>query len=459
MFNKYHRLLMGVFFCLDIALTLLALALAGRWYGVSPDSYLAVALIWAVVFRAMPVYTSKRAAGLGVELRTVAEAVFVAWAALTACALLFDYASFPRELLLYFGALDLAILLLLHLGLRLILRWLRGLNYNLKHVLIVGAGPVGQKVAAALQERPYAGFAVFGYLDPDPMLQGCAVAGVPVLGGLAAARSIAQTMQVDDEVIITLPPGSYQEMVEVMRAIEDIPVYVRVVPDLYGVASIRPVIEDLWGIPMIGIRQPVVTGPAEVAKRAVDLAGSLLALVACAPLMGVIAVAIKVDSPGPVFYAQERVGENGRTFTMYKFRTMFAGSEALVDQVVDFERLDEPVFKVRDDPRVSRVGRWLRRTSLDELPQFVNVLRGEMSLVGPRPEETRLVQRYNSWHRKRLMMKPGITGPMQVGGRGDLPLHARVQLELDYINNYSLWRDLTILLKTIPAVIRGKGSY
>jgi lipopolysaccharide/colanic/teichoic acid biosynthesis glycosyltransferase len=157
--------------------------------------------------------------------------------------------------------------------------------------------------------------------------------------------------------------------------------------------------------------------------------------------MVVIAIAIKLDTRGPIFFSQDRVGENGRLFRVYKFRSMVDNAELRRHEVVDLDALSEPAF------------------SLDELPQFVNVLRGEMSLVGPRPEEAALVARYNDWQRRRLSVKPGMTGPMQINGRGDLTLAQRVALEVEYIEHYSLWRDVAILLKTLPAVLRGEGSY
>jgi lipopolysaccharide/colanic/teichoic acid biosynthesis glycosyltransferase/glycosyltransferase involved in cell wall biosynthesis len=195
-----------------------------------------------------------------------------------------------------------------------------------------------------------------------------------------------------------------------------------------------------------------------VGKRLLDIGGSLLGLGLTALLGPFIALAIRLDSAGPVIFKQERVGQDGRPFIVYKFRSMKAGAESELDSLLDLNELPQPAFKLKDDPRLTRIGRFLRRWSLDELPQFWNVLRGDMSLIGPRPEESRLVARYNDWHRRRLAVKPGITGPMQVNGRGDLPLDARVRLELDYIENYSLWRDLVILLQTIPAVLKGTGA-
>jgi lipopolysaccharide/colanic/teichoic acid biosynthesis glycosyltransferase len=171
------------------------------------------------------------------------------------------------------------------------------------------------------------------------------------------------------------------------------------------------------------------------------------------------AVAIKLDSPGPVFFWQVRVGENGRPFRIIKLRTMVADAEAKLENLVDLDALTEPAFKLKHDPRVTRVGRLLRRTSLDEAPQFYNVLRGDMSLVGPRPEEMRVVQRYRDDQRRRLAVKPGMTGPMQVSGRGDLAFTDRLQLELDYIEHYSLRRDVEILLRTFPAIFHGDGAH
>jgi len=208
-----------------------------------------------------------------------------------------------------------------------------------------------------------------------------------------------------------------------------------------------------------GDGQSLLSARQRATKRAMDVVGASIGLIVFAPFMPIIALAIKLDSKGPIFYGQERVGEEGKVFRMYKFRSMVDGAEEIVNSLVDMEKLPSPAFKIRHDPRVTRVGRILRRTSLDEIPQFWNVLRGEMSLVGPRPEEVRVVHLYSDWHRRRLAVKPGMTGPMQVDGRGDLPLDERVRLEIDYIEDYSLLKDVEMLLKTVPAVLLGRGAY
>lgn len=207
-----------------------------------------------------------------------------------------------------------------------------------------------------------------------------------------------------------------------------------------------------------GGRRAPISGPQRLIKRALDVVGSFLGLILAAPLLAALAAAIKFDSDGPVLFVQQRAGENGRPFSMIKLRTMVNGAEDMLPNLLDTASLPSPAFKRRDDPRVTRVGRFLRRTSLDELPQLWNVLKGEMSLVGPRPEELRVVRHYDDWHRQRLAVKPGLTGPMQVNGRADLDLDQRVELELDYIRHYTLWRDLGLLAKTVVAVVSGDGA-
>ncbi len=208
-----------------------------------------------------------------------------------------------------------------------------------------------------------------------------------------------------------------------------------------------------------GARQPVIPGWKRTVKRGVDVLGAVIGLMISIPFVAAAALAVKLDSPGPAFYVQQRVGENGRPFRIVKLRSMVCDADARLDELIDLSALEEPVFKIENDPRITRVGRLLRRTSLDEAPQFYNVLVGDMSLVGPRPEEAQIVALYADEQRRRLAVKPGMTGPMQVNGRGALPLSDRLRLEIDYIDNYSLKRDLTILLQTFPAIFKGDGAY
>lgn len=217
-----------------------------------------------------------------------------------------------------------------------------------------------------------------------------------------------------------------------------------------------------WGVirprPGMSGEESTIGGLNYLLKRLMDIAGGLIGLTAAVLLSPFIGIAIKVASPGPVVFKQQRIGQGGRPFTIYKFRSMRAGAQDQLADLVNINELPEPVFKLNDDPRVTPFGRVLRRWSLDELPQFWNVFIGEMSLVGPRPEEAQIVALYNDLQRRRLAVKPGITGPMQVDGRGDLPLNKRLELELNYIDNYSVWLDIRIIVLTIPAIIGGRGA-
>lgn len=232
-----------------------------------------------------------------------------------------------------------------------------------------------------------------------------------------------------------------------------------VVSPLRGRALPSLRISQVADLPLFEYNTWDVSRSTMLLKRVFDLTVASVALVVTAPLVPVVALAIKLDSRGPVFFSQRRAGLNGRPFRMYKFRTMRDGAVEALPGLVSFEALEEPVFKIQGDPRVTRVGRVLRRLSLDEIPQLVNVLRGEMSVVGPRPEQTELVGRYRPEHRFRLTVKPGISGPMQVFGRGELTFAERLAVELDYVENLSLARDIRILFQTFPAVARGTGAF
>jgi exopolysaccharide biosynthesis polyprenyl glycosylphosphotransferase len=229
--------------------------------------------------------------------------------------------------------------------------------------------------------------------------------------------------------------------------------------DLFATRIAARNVEDLDGIPLLSLE----TTPSDIvplaAKRAFDLVLSSAALLVLAPVFLVFAVAIRLESPGPVLFRQRRVGVNGREFMLYKFRSMYQDAEARLESLRARNEVSGPVFKIRDDPRVTRVGRFMRRTSIDELPQFWNVLRGEMSVVGPRPPLPAEVKQYQRWQVRRLSMKPGITCIWQVSGRSHISFERWMELDLQYIDNWSLWRDVKILARTIPAVLTGRGAH
>ena len=237
------------------------------------------------------------------------------------------------------------------------------------------------------------------------------------------------------------------------------PVKVWVIPDYFHLALHKAVVEEFAGIPMFDLRAPALNDFQRLVKRAFDLFVTILFSPFLLIIMSVIAIAIRLEGPGPILLRQQRVGENGRLFGMFKFRTMVPDAEKLRHLVEHFDEEGNFIHKSSDDPRVTRVGRFLRRTSLDEWPQFLNILRGEMSLVGPRPELPYLVEQYEPWQRTRFAVPQGLTGWWQVNGRSDKPMHLHTEDDLYYVKNYSLMLDIEILLKTIGVVLRGRGAY
>ena len=217
--------------------------------------------------------------------------------------------------------------------------------------------------------------------------------------------------------------------------------------------------EDFGGLPLISLRDPALNEVQRMVKRLFDLAIASITIFLLLPVLGIIALIIKLDSKGPIIFLQKRVGENGRLFNMFKFRSMVVGAENLQETVKVVDADGNAIYKKANDPRVTRFGRFIRRTSLDELPQLFNVLLGNMSLVGPRPELPMLVGKYDSWQHKRLAVPQGMTGWWQINGRSDKPLHLHTQEDIYYIQNYSLWMDIYILLKTPWVVVRGRGAY
>jgi exopolysaccharide biosynthesis polyprenyl glycosylphosphotransferase len=262
-----------------------------------------------------------------------------------------------------------------------------------------------------------------------------------------------------DEVIITLPWMYHRKIMGIVRECARWQVSARIVPDLFQMSLSKVDVDDLGGVPLIGVREVGFGRGALLIRRGIDIVGAIAGLVLGAPLLALIALAIRIDSPGPILFRQTRVGAGGKLFQIYKFRSMHEGAEAELERLRDLNEADGPIFKIQDDPRLTRVGRFLRRTSLDELPQLWNVLRGEMGLVGPRPPLPAEVSRYMEWHKKRLEVRPGMAGLWQVSGRSLLSFDEMVLLDIYYIENWSLWLDFKILLRTIPQVLFGDGAY
>ena len=455
----------------DLAITLLALftAIQARYwlhFGVQLTweevaqpwtIYILVALIWGVTFVLAQVYDTRRTA------RALDEAQVITWAVAVAClvfagVLYLTFREVPRRLFLYFVVADLVMLIGFRVALRAALRYAGRRDPLPRRVLIVGAGRLGRRVAEGVRAQNARGLILVGCVDSEVDWLNPDNPAAPLLGAIQSAPSLVKQHAVD-EVIVALPMRDHRVIESLVVALEDQPVRVRVVPDFLDLAMSRTTIEDFNGLPLVGLRDPAIDGFDRVVKRVFDLVISAITLLVTWPIMLVIAVAIKLDSPGPVVFVQARIGENGQPFRMFKFRSMVLDAEQLAPTMAGEDENGVLVHKVPDDPRITRLGRIIRRTSLDELPQLFNVLRGEMSLVGPRPELPRLVERYETWQRRRFAVPPGMTGWWQINGRSDHLMHLHTEDDLYYIQNYSPLLDLQILWRTVGVVVRGRGAF
>ncbi|WP_299285045.1 undecaprenyl-phosphate glucose phosphotransferase [Thermoflexus sp.] len=426
------------------------------------SAYIPFQIAWTVLllvtFRLDRVYPPQMGAPWLEEMYRVLNAV--AKSTLVLMAVVFFSQSLFYSRLMF---LEAALLVVWMLGaLRLlesrVERMLRRRGLGVVRALIVGAGDLGRAVMRAALARPELGYRIIGFVDDDPEKARTDIGPFRARGTLEDLPRVLREEAVD-EVIITLPLAFYDRIQEVVQHCEAHRVPVRIVPDPFQLTLSRLDVRDLDGIPLIGIREARFSPWQFRIKRAMDLILATVLLILAAPLMALIALAIRLDSPGPVIFRQVRVGKDGRLFTMYKFRTMRVGAEQEQERLRALNEASGPLFKIRNDPRVTRVGRILRRLSLDELPQLVNVLKGEMSLVGPRPPVPSEVEAYKPWQRQRLSAIPGMTGLWQISGRSDLTFDEMCLLDIYYIENWSPLLDLEIMLRTIPRVIMGEGAY
>jgi len=420
---------------------------------VPPHLWPIVALLWWLIFMLTSVYDPKRNYKAVDEFQNVILAA--AFASLTLAGLLYlTQRELSRWLFVLFLALDWALLLGWRVIARLAFRYGRRLPKP-RRVLIMGAGEVGQRTAEMIREHAWTGLILTGYLDDDPDKAAC---GLPVLGTLDDTERVVRKHNID-EVVFALPARAWERMNQLVAALHTMPVKVHVIPDYFALTLWRARAENFAGIPMIDLRAPALNDYQLLVKRVFDLVIGGLITIPALPLMGLVALAIKLESPGPILLKQQRVGQNGKLFRMYKFRSMVVGADKLALGTVEETSDGTFTFKRKDDPRVTRLGRLIRRTSLDELPQLFNVLKGEMSLVGPRPELPWLVERYKLWQRKRFAVPQGITGWWQINGRSDKEMCLHTEEDLYYVQNYSLWLDLLILARTPFVVVKGKGAY
>jgi Undecaprenyl-phosphate glucose phosphotransferase len=404
-----------------------------------------------LVLRTFRLYRSARTMSLGHELFAVAQAIAVV-TALVGLGSFFARGELPRSVLLTFAGLAVAALWIERVAIRTALRAARRRGRNLRHVLIVGTGPQAIQLARKMTAHPDYGLAIKGLVAPSAVPSGQSVEGLPVVGTVSDLPALVEQTG-SDFVYVALPRAEWQAEEEALARLSDSTAAVRLIPDLARSFTLNATVEDFDGTPVVLVTESPEQGWNAVTKRAFDLVFAALGLVLLSPVFAAVALWIRLDSSGPIFYAQERVGVNGRRFRMWKFRTMR----------VDAEADGTPGWTKADDPRRTRAGETLRRTSLDELPQLWNVLLGHMSLVGPRPERPVYVDRFRASIPRYMLrhhVKAGMTGWAQVNGlRGDTPLERRIEYDLYYIENWSLAFDLRIIALTFVRVFRDASAY
>jgi len=445
---------------LDPLLTMAA-GLVAHWLYLEgwelPDRYIFalafMGLATAVLFPVIGLYGSRRGVTAFEEVRQIFRAVAVL-AAIWFAFVFFSKtgAEFSRVWSAYWIGFTLAGHLAFRGALRLVLRTARRRGFNLRHVVIVGAGVLGRTVAERLRAAPWAGFAIHGFYDDDPALAGTRAAGLPVLG--TADRLLADLDEASvDQVWIALPLRAERRIRELIDALQQTSVQIRFVPDIYNFNLLHHSVSEIEGLPVINVTDSPLEGAGLIAKRIEDLALATLFTVLASPVLAAVAIGVKLSSPGPALFRQERVTWNGQRFTMLKFRSM----------PITVEMDTGPVWATQGEQRATRFGAFLRRYSLDELPQLFNVLRGDMSIVGPRPERPEFVERFRRdipGYMQKHLVKAGITGWAQVNDlRGDTDLAQRIQYDLYYIEHWSIWFDLRIIGLTLLHILRSENAY
>jgi putative colanic acid biosynthesis UDP-glucose lipid carrier transferase len=408
-------------------------------------------LLLIVVFNAYTLYRAWR----GVDYTQEFTAIFVAWTTVFGILIFFSVitktsADFSRAWLIQWYVYGLAALLSTRYVLRRGLQSMRARGYNMRHIVIIASGAVGRHVFNTLRESPEAGLNIMAYFSDDE-IDG-AVSGDTHHGSLPEAIEYIETNDID-QIWLAMPLRDADKIHDVIDSLGDVTIDIRLVPDIFGFRLLNHSVSTIAGMPVVNLSVTPMDGINRWIKAAEDKIISAIILVLVSPLLLLISLAIKLSGPGPVFYKQERLSWNGTAFTMYKFRTMPEGTEEATGAV----------WASNTDNRSTPIGRLLRRTSLDELPQFWNVLKGDMSIVGPRPERPEFVERFRNeipQYMKKHMVKAGITGWAQVNGwRGNTDLKTRVEYDLYYIDNWSLWLDLRIMFLTIFKGLVHKNAY
>lgn len=397
-------------------------------------------------------YTPKRAAGRKIEFYNIVKANTVGFVLFIGILYVIRQREFSSGMIFMFYGLNIVLETFVRNIIHSFLRIMRKKGYNVKYILLVGYSRAAEEYINRIRSNPQWGYVVRGILD-DKIPRGTMYKGVRVLGQIDNLFVILPESHLD-EIAVTLALEDYGRLEEIVSLCEKSGVHTKFIPDYNSVIPSKPYMEDLLGLPVINIRHVPLTNTLNlISKRIIDIVGSIVAIIISSPFMLVTAIAVKITSPGPIIFSQERVGLHNKSFQMYKFRSM----------EIQKESAEQKAWTTRNDPRVTNIGRFIRKTSIDELPQFFNILKGDMSLVGPRPERPLFVEKFKE-EIPRYMIKhqvrPGLTGWAQVNGyRGDTSIRKRIEFDLYYIENWTMGFDIKILFLTIFKGFINKNAY
>lgn len=400
-------------------------------------------------------YTLPRGSSIAGEAAAIVASTAIAAMVVFALVSMVRYPASSRLMFIYVWPAAFALGILGRVMIRSVRAQLHSAGYGVERVLVVGNNRLARMVMQMLAQQGHLGYQVVGFVDEIVRTD---FGRFRALGSVSHLPTAIEQLRVD-RVIVALPAAQHNKVAWVLDHCQKDGVSFSIVPDLFELRLSHLSLDTVSGIPLFDLQETSIAGWNLFVKRVLDVVGSAALLVLLAPFLLMVALAIKLDSKGPVLFYQTRLGRSGAPFTCLKFRSMREGAEEELSKLKLLNEVDGPIFKIRDDPRLTRLGRFIRRTSIDEVPQLWNVLRGEMSLVGPRPPLPSEVEHYEEWHRRRPEVVPGITGLWQVSGRSRLSFDEMVMLDIYYIENWSLGLDLQVLLRTLPAVIATAGAF
>ena len=419
----------------------------------------AILFLWAILLTSFGVYDFLKSRSLRNISLAILKTIVVGLTIIIVVLFLLRDHTISRILLLSFGGLNFIFLASEKVFLTFLQKSaVQAKRYHWTQILIVGSGKEAQRLVEMAEGNPHWGLKILGSLDFDSSKVGKIIRGCRVLG-LASNLQEFLRSHVVDQVVFNLSFEFWDRLPELLRACEEVGVPSHVLAEFSHSGRVRIEASDLFGIPALSFSTTPEWGWALLLKEIFDRVAAFFVLIILSPLFLIIALGLKFSSPGSILFRQQRCGVNGRKFILYKFRSMVENAEQMQEEIKDLSETTGPVFKIRSDPRLTKFGRILRRSTLDELPQLINVLKGEVSLVGPRPPIPSEVEKYDIWQRRRLSVRPGMTCLWQISGRSELGFDKWMELDLAYIDNWSLWLDFKILWKTIPAILSGRGAY